>query len=236
MSNEVRGVDVLIKHNGVAVAGQRDCTISIKGDKIDTTTKTNAGYKTSLQGLKEWSISIDHVNYIGEDAEGQRALKKAFLDGDNVDIVAAVGEEEVYTGEASISGLDISGAQADVSTSAFTLEGAGALSYEFAPEFSSVAVSGVNTVATITLSETVLNNLEDTAALKTATTFASDGTTFAALGASDTIVVTDGEVIVTFDSAFTGSANVLKIDGSSLKTTNGAIQTQAITTSAFAAA
>ena len=236
MSNEVRGVDVLIKRNGTAIAGQRDATLSMQGDKIDTSVKTNAGWKTTLQGLKEWSITLDCVNYFGADAEGQRALKAAFLAGENVDVVAAIGQEEVYLGEASISGLDISGALSDVSMNSFTLDGAGPLSYEFAPEFSSVAVSGANKIITLTFDQTVLNNLGDVAALKAAITFASNGTTYAALASADSVAVTTGKVVVTFDSAITGSSNTLKIAGSSLKTTNGAIQTQAVTTTAFAAA
>lgn len=233
---EVRGVDVLIKLNGTAIAGQRDATLSMQGDKIDTTVKTNNGWKSALQGLKEWSISLECVNYYGENAAGQRALKQAFLDAVNVDVVAAVGDEEVFLGEASITGLDISGALTDVSMNSFTLEGAGALSYEFAPEFVSATVSGLDKIITLAFDNDVLNNLADVPALKAAITFASDGTTFAALGASDTVAVTAGDVVVTMDSAITGSTNKLKIAGSSLKTTNGAIQTQVITTSAFAAA
>ena len=45
---EIRGVDVLLKKDGTVIAGQRDLTLSIKADKIDTSTKTNAGWKTSL--------------------------------------------------------------------------------------------------------------------------------------------------------------------------------------------
>jgi TP901-1 family phage major tail protein len=236
MANELKGVDVLIKKDGVAIAGQRDATLNIQGDKIDTSTKTNQGWKTSLQGLKEWSISLDAVNYIGADAVGQRALRKAFLDGQNVDVVFAMGEEEVYIGEAAITGLDLSGQMSDVSTSSFTLDGAGPLDYEYAPAVASVAVSGSNKVATITFTEEIASNVADAPALKAAVTFASNGTTFAALAVADTVAVTSGKLVVTFDSAFAGSANKLKVAARTLKSTNGAIQTIEQITGAFAAA
>lgn len=225
MSNEIRGVDVLIKKDGTAIAGQRDATLSIKGDKIDTSTKTNEGWKTALAGLKEWSISLEAVNYYGVGAAGQRALREAFLDGDNVDIVFALGEEEVYVGEASITGLDLSGPMSDVSMSSFTLDGAGALTYEYAPEIVSAAVTGTDKIVTVTMSETVLSNAADETALKTGVTLATNGTTFAALGETDSVAVTGGKLVVTFNAPLTGLTNKIKIAANILKSTNGAIQT-----------
>lgn len=233
---EIRGVDVLLKKDGTVIAGQRDLTLSIKADKIDTSTKTNAGWKTSLAGLREWSVSFDCVTYFGDEAAAQRVVRRAAVEGTNIDVVVAVGEEEVYSGEASITGLDISGPMSDVSMSSFSLEGASPLSCEFAPEFVSAAINTAKKVVTITFSETVVNNLADVAALKLATKIATDGTTFAALGASDSVAVTDGKLVVTFDSALTTATNKFKIAASSLKTTNGAIQTVEQITAAINAA
>ncbi len=157
------------------------------------------------------------------------------MDGDEVQVVAAAGSEEVYVGPATILGLDISGPMSDKSMSSFTLNGSDEWDYEYAPTVSSVAVSGTNTIATVTLSETVLSNAADAAALKAGITFAADGTTFAALAEGDSVAVTDGKLVVTFAAAFTGSANKLKIAAEILKTTNGAIHTEALETAAFAA-
>jgi predicted secreted protein len=241
MSGEIRGVDVLIYNSaGVAIAGQRDATLSIKADKIDTSTKTNNGFKTALAGLREWSVSMDCVNYDNETSEAakaaQRTLRQAAIDGTTVSVVIAIGDEEVYLGTAAVTGLDITGPMTDVSMSSFTLDGASKLKYEYAPIYVSVAVSGANKIATITFSEDVKTNAADAAALKAAVTFAADGTTFAALSASDTVTITSGDMVVTFNSAFTGSANKLKIAADTVKSTNGAIQTVEQTTGAFAAA
>ncbi len=233
---EIRGVDVLIMKDGSAIAGQRDCSLNISGDDIDTSVKTNQGWKTSLTGLKGWSVNLDCVNYEGDGSASQRAIRKAAINNTNLDVVFALGDEEVYLGEVAISGLDLSGPMNDVSMSSFTLNGASALSAEFAPEFSSLALTGINTIATITFDETVVSNVADDAALKAAVTFAADGSTYAALAAADTVAITDGKLVVTFNSAVSGATNKIKIAASALKTTNGAIQTQAVETDAFAAA
>lgn len=233
---EIRGVDVLLKKDGTVIAGQRDLTLSIKADKIDTSTKTNAGWKTSLAGLREWSVSFDCVTYFGDEAAAQRVVRRAAVEGTNIDVVVAVGEEEVYAGEASITGLDISGPMSDVSMSSFSLEGASALSCEFAPEFVSAAIDAAKKVVTITFSETVVNNLADVAALKLATKIATDGTTFAALDAADSVAVTDGKLVVTLNAALTLATNKIKVAANSLKTTNGAIQTVEQITAAINAA
>lgn len=231
MSNEIRGIDVWLKKDGEPIAGQRDLTLSIKADKIDTSTKTNAGWKTALAGLREWSVSLDCVTYAG--VEGQLAVRQAAVEGTNVDVVIAIGDGEVYAGEAAITGLDISGPMSDVSMSNFTLEGAEALTCEYSPQYASHTLTGENKIVTITFTETVVNNLADVPALKAATTFASDGTTFAALGESDSVAITDGNLVVTFNAALTTATNKIKIAANSLKTTNGAIQTAIQTTDAI---
>lgn len=233
---EIRGVDVLLKKDGTVIAGQRDLTLSIKADKIDTSTKTNAGWKTSLAGLREWSVSFDCVTYFGDKAAAQRVVRRAAVEGTNIDVVVAVGDEEVYAGEASISGLDISGPMSDVSMSSFSLEGASALSCEFAPEYVSAAIDVAKKIVTLTFDADVLSNAADAAALKAAVTVATDGTTFAALGASDTVAVTTGKLVVTFNAALTTATNKIKVAARALKTTNGAIQTVEQTTGAISAA
>ena len=232
---EIRGADVLLKIDGNAVAGQRDCTLSMNGDSIDTTTKTNAGWKTSLQGLKSWQMTMDCVNYLGDAATSQRALKNAFMSATNVQVAMYFGTEEIYSGEASITSLEMSGAMDDVSIASLTLDGASALNVEFAPVLNSAAISGANKIVTMAFASNIVNNLADAAALKAAITFASNGTTFSALGGSDTVEISGSNLIVTFNSALTGSTNTIKIASGTVKTSSGAVQSAPIVTSAIAA-
>lgn len=128
---EIRGADVLLKIGDTAVAGQRDCTLSMNGDSIDTTTKTNNGWKTSLQGLKSWQMTMECVNYLGDAATSQISLKQAFMNGTNIQVSMHFGTGEVYSGEASITSLEMSGTMDDVSIASLTLEGASALTATF---------------------------------------------------------------------------------------------------------
>ncbi len=124
---EIRGADVLISVGETAVAGQRDCTLSMNGDEIDTTVKTNQGWKTSLQGLKDWTMDLDFVNYLGESAASQKTLKNAFMNGTTVNVSMTFGTDDIYSGEAAITSMSLSGQMSDVSTASLTLKGAGAL-------------------------------------------------------------------------------------------------------------
>lgn len=233
MAKELRGADVLLKVDGVAVAGQRDCSLSMQGSDIDTTTKTNGGWKTSLQGLKEWSMTMDAVNYYGEAAAGQRALKRAFIASQNIQVIMAFGDEEVYMGEASITGLDMSGSMEDVSTSSITIKGASALQCEFAPIFVSASLDSTDKIATLAFDGNLADNTDG--ALKAAVTFAADGETFAALGTSDTVAIDGKNLVVTFSTALTGSTNVIKVAAKTFKTANGAIQSAVVTTGPISA-
>lgn len=233
MAKEVRGADVLLKIGGVAVAGQRDASLSMQGDKIDTTTKTNAGWKTSLQGLKEWSISLEAVNYYGEIAASQRALKKAFINAENIQVVLAFGEEEVYMGEASITSLNMSGPMADVSTASLTLDGASELTCEFAPILSSFSLNSAKTTVTMNFDGNLALNIEGD--VKSAISIAADGETYEALGESDSASISGKVLTITFSSALSGADNKIKIASGTFKTPHGAIQSAPVIAAVSAA-
>lgn len=231
MSSKILGVDVLVKIGGVVLGSQKDASLSISAKEIDVSDKTTGGWDTFLVGNRAWEISCDCIALFDDAA--QDGIIDDSIDGSTVEVIIAHGENIVYTGTAVISSVELTGPKDDVSTASFTLKGASALSMERAPEYSSHALTVGNTVVTITFSETVANNLTDIPALKAATTIATDGTTFAALGASDTVAITDGKLVVTFNSALTTATNKIKVASASLKSTNGAIQAADQTTDAI---
>lgn len=59
------------------------------------------------------------------------------------------------------------------------------------------------------------------AALKAAVTVATDGTTFGALGGSDTVEVSDFNLVITMESALTTATNKFKVAASALKSVYG---------------
>lgn len=74
-----------------------------------------------------------------------------------------------------------------------------------------------NKKVTISFNESILNNTADLTALKAAITFAADGSSYGALATNDTVAIVDGKLVVTFDSAITGSTNAIKIAAGALK-------------------
>ncbi len=93
-------------------------------------------------------------------------------------------------------------------------------------------INGGKTVVTLTFDGKV-NKVSDATALKAAITFASNGTTFAALGGSDSVGTVDGTgntIVITFNSALTTATNKIKIAAGAIKDASGNINLAAITT------
>lgn len=62
------------------VAKARDVKLTADGKEIDVSSRSGAGWKEFLQGLKEWALSVDQV-WVADDT-GLAALQAAFLSGD----------------------------------------------------------------------------------------------------------------------------------------------------------
>jgi hypothetical protein len=80
-----------------------------------------------------------------------------------------------------------------------------------APTLASVAIDDTKKIVTITMSEKVSNATADLAALKEKITIATDGTTFAALGANDKVAIINGKLVITFASALSTATNKIKV-------------------------
>lgn len=152
MAQEILGVDLLIYSGDEVMAGQRDATLNISGDQIDTTTKDNGNYKTSATGLLSWSVSLTTVELKGQKAKSQTAFTKAMLNRELVPVKGVQKGKMVFNGLATITAKDTSGSYGDVSTGSYTLNGAGALDIDYVPFIGSVSAS--TTTVTITLTET----------------------------------------------------------------------------------
>lgn len=108
------------------VGGQRGGSLSRKADTIDATHKDSGGWKSTLQGLKEWSIDLDTVLMAND--EGLAVLEQAFLDGQLVQLKFEFPDKSYVTGWASITELSIEAPHDDVATYKGTLSGVGPLS------------------------------------------------------------------------------------------------------------
>ena len=80
----IKGLDVLIKVGTQVVGGQRNASIELSSEPIDTTTKQAGGWTTKVAGIKSWTSSCDGVYFV--DDAGIQAVYEAFEGGNEVEL------------------------------------------------------------------------------------------------------------------------------------------------------
>lgn len=185
----IKGADVLLFYGDEMIAGQRNTTVTITADSIDTSSKDNSGWKTALAGLREWSATLDAIELAGNEGKQQTLLMKAVMKGEPISIKIVVPGKFVMSGYAAITNKDTSGDYTDVSLGSYELKGADAPDIYYVPFIDKMTAVG----STITLKLT-----ETTSEVVTGKTL------------KDCIVVTDGTNPVTISTATltTGSISI----------------------------
>lgn len=134
-SNATAGKDYLIYLNtGTSEAaptwtllgGQRSGDLTREADEIDATHKTSGGWKSTLPGLRAWSIDLESV-YLKNDT-GAKFLEEAFLQGKQVNVKFEYPDKSYVTGWGSVTECSLSAPHDDVATLSGTIKGDGALS------------------------------------------------------------------------------------------------------------
>ena len=134
-SNATAGKDYLIYLNtGTSEAvptwtllgGQRSGDLSCEADEIDASHKTSGGWKSTLPGLRSWSIDLESV-YLKDD-KGAKFLEEAFLLGKQVNVKFEYPDKSYVTGWGSVTECSLSTPHDDVATLSGTIKGDGALS------------------------------------------------------------------------------------------------------------
>jgi len=126
----LRGVDVLVKVDiagtPTTIAGQRNATLSLTSDSIDTTSKDTGDWRTFLAGLKSWTLSCDGLYVDGDPALEE--LQSKFESGTAVAVtIAEKNAAWTATGNAVITSLDYDASLEDVMTVSAEFQGTGAL-------------------------------------------------------------------------------------------------------------
>ena len=117
------------------MGGQRSGDLSRKADEIDASDKTSGGWKSTIPGLRSWSLDLESVYLAGDEGAGFLTLKTwwvcveaAFLAGKQVHIKFEYPDKSYVTGWATLTECSLSTPHDDVATLKGTLSGAGALS------------------------------------------------------------------------------------------------------------
>ncbi len=134
----LNGTDVKVYDgSGLLVAYAQNGSININHSTREITNKESAGWKETLEGLRDWSIDVDGA-YAWTDAAGA-VLANGFEDVINSYILTratltvkfgttATGTGDVvYTGTAWVTSGSLSAGTEDTATYSLSLEGTGAL-------------------------------------------------------------------------------------------------------------
>lgn len=134
-STATAGKDYLIYlNNGTTEAaptwtllgGQRSGDLNREADEIDASHKTSGGWKSTLPGLRSWSIDLETVYLAGD--TGAKFLEAAFLAGKQVHVKFEYPDKSFVTGWGSITECSLSTPHDDVATLKGTISGDGPLS------------------------------------------------------------------------------------------------------------
>lgn len=108
------------------LGGQRSGDLNREADEIDASHKTSGGWKSTLPGLRSWSIDLETVYLAGD--TGAKFLEAAFLAGNQVHVKFEYPDKSFVTGWGSITECSLSTPHDDVATLKGTISGDGPLS------------------------------------------------------------------------------------------------------------
>lgn len=108
------------------LGGQRSGDLNREADEIDASHKTSGGWKSTLPGLRSWSIDLETVYLAGD--TGAKFLEASFLAGKQVHVKFEYPDKSFVTGWGSITECSLSTPHDDVATLKGTISGDGPLS------------------------------------------------------------------------------------------------------------
>ena len=99
------GVDVILKINGVPVAGQLGANLMRSMSPINITNKINADWGDSLAGIKTWRVSCNGMFVVN--ANSLQMLEDAFMNNEEIDVSLRINGKN-YFGRVLITDFPIS--------------------------------------------------------------------------------------------------------------------------------
>lgn len=136
----LNGTELKVYSSGTTnlVAFAQNCTLTVNQSIREITNKESAGFKESLEGLRDFTIDVDGA-YAWTDASGS-ALTNGADDVLQTNVLAATrpkidfifGDTQVtsdvsYAGSGFITSVSLTGGTEDTATYSITIEGTGAL-------------------------------------------------------------------------------------------------------------
>lgn len=108
------------------IGGLRSNDLSRQAEEIDASHKTSGGWKTTIPGLRSWSVELEAVILKGD--KGAQFLEEAFNAGEQVHVKFEYPDKSYRTGWGALTECSISVPHDDVATISGTINGDGPLS------------------------------------------------------------------------------------------------------------
>ena len=97
----VTGTGGVVKLGANKIAEISNWSLDLGADDVEITSFDSNGWKEYLAGLKEWSGSIEG-NFDSTDANGQKAILNAWLNGTKLSFTFEVSSGVTFTGDAFV--------------------------------------------------------------------------------------------------------------------------------------
>ena len=121
----IKGLDVLVKVGSTVVGGQRNASLEMSAETVNTTVKSTGGWASKIPGMKSWTSSCDGIYFL--DDTGLAAAQTAFMNGTAVGLEFSNANGLAYSGQAVITSMSVEAGQEDVVSYTISFEGTGAL-------------------------------------------------------------------------------------------------------------
>jgi len=121
----VSGVNFTLSVGGKVLAGQRNVSLSLSMDIIDTTSRDSSWWMNHLAGLRSWTIDFDAL-YL-EDDDAEQNVENMYFNHESAAIIITTPAGNTYSGTCFLTSYSFEGPYSAESTATGTLNGSGEL-------------------------------------------------------------------------------------------------------------
>jgi len=117
----------VLRLGGQEIGEARDVTLNTSAEMVETSKRSDAGWKTWLQGWKEWTVDFDAI--FENVSPGLDVIRTAYLAGSTLSLSMLDDDGEGITGTILVESWPKAEPLKDVMTRTLTLRGTGPFQY-----------------------------------------------------------------------------------------------------------
>jgi len=117
----------VLRLGGQVIGEARDVTLNTSAEMVETSKRSDAGWKTWLQGWKEWTVDFDAI--FENVSPGLDVIRTAYLAGGSISLSMLDDDGEGITGTVLVESWPKGEPLKDAMTRTVTLRGTGPFQY-----------------------------------------------------------------------------------------------------------